>query len=47
MIWKFDHVETLTWEEYDYWMTHRLPFGWSILSKPREVNTRARDLDRS
>lgn len=37
MIWKFDHAETLTWEEYHYWMTRQLPFGWSILGGPPAV----------
>ncbi len=34
MIWKSDHAETLSWDEYDFWMTHILPFGWAILSIP-------------
>lgn len=34
MIWKLDHAEVLGWAEYDYWMSHPLPFGWSILSAP-------------
>jgi len=34
MIWKFDHAETLTWIEYDFWVGHSLPFGWSIISPP-------------
>jgi len=34
MIWKFDRAEPLTLEEYHFWMTHPLPFGWAILSAP-------------
>jgi hypothetical protein len=29
-LWKWDHAEPITWAEYHYWMTHVLPFGWSV-----------------
>lgn len=34
MIWMKDRAAPLSWAEYDYWMTHALPFGWAILSLP-------------
>lgn len=39
MIWKGDHVETLTPDEYHFWMLHPLPFGWAILSAPCDPAT--------
>lgn len=36
MIWKFDHVETLTWPEYHFWMHHKLPAGWMIIEPPAQ-----------
>jgi hypothetical protein len=37
VIWKFDHMESVDWLEYHYWMEHPLPFGWAIISAPREA----------
>jgi hypothetical protein len=34
MMWVWDHLEPISIEEYEYWMLHVLPFGWSIISKP-------------
>ena len=34
MIWRYDHAELLSLEEYNYWMRRALPFGWAILSTP-------------
>lgn len=27
----------LTWEEYEYWQKHPLPFGWMILRAPENL----------
>jgi len=35
LIWKWDHAEPLSKEEYEHWMRHVLPFGWSILRAPQ------------
>lgn len=34
MIWEWDHARPCSIEEWDYWMNHVLPFGWSLLSEP-------------
>ncbi len=40
MIWKYDRLETLTWDEYRYWMLHPLPLGWAIIALPAPEETR-------
>lgn len=34
VIWRWDRADRLTVEEYEHWMGHVLPFGWSIIAKP-------------
>lgn len=34
VIWRWDHPELLTVEEYEHWLTRPLPFGWSIIAAP-------------
>jgi hypothetical protein len=36
MMWMYDHAAPISWAEYRHWMTHALPFGWAILSEPRD-----------
>ena len=36
VMWVWDHEEVLNWDEYQYWMRHPLPFGWSIILEPEE-----------
>jgi len=38
LMWEFDHLRELTYKEYWYWIFHPLPFGWSIIVKPRIYN---------
>lgn len=39
MIWKIDHAELISWQEYDFWMCSKLPMGWTILSEPSGPRT--------
>lgn len=34
MFWLHDRAYPISWKEYDYWMTHKLPGGCAILSPP-------------
>ena len=34
LMWEFDHMRVLEWDEYEYWLLHALPFGWSIITPP-------------
>lgn len=34
IMWEHDRTRPLHWDEYQYWMLHTLPFGWSIISAP-------------
>jgi hypothetical protein len=36
IMWEWDHARALDWSEYQYWMAHPLPFGWSITVEPQE-----------
>lgn len=38
LIWKFDHVAYLQYDEWLWWMYNILPFGWSIISKPEDAD---------
>jgi hypothetical protein len=34
VMWKGDHADKLTLDQYRYWMLAPLPSGWAILSDP-------------
>jgi hypothetical protein len=34
MLWIWDRAVPLRPKEHHYWMTHSLPFGWSVIGKP-------------
>lgn len=34
IMWEFDHLRVLEWEEYQYYCRHPLPFGWTIIVEP-------------
>lgn len=34
VMWEWDHMRYLSWEEYQYWLLHPLPFGWGIILVP-------------
>lgn len=36
-MWQYGHVRPLDAEEYEHWMTHGLPYGWSITRLPDEL----------
>lgn len=36
IIWRSDHEDPLTWYEYQVWMKHPLPMGWTIIAKPSQ-----------
>ena len=36
-IWRYDYLDTLTYEEYLWWIWHVLPFGWQVISTPKVV----------
>jgi hypothetical protein len=41
LIWKWDHLEWLTRDEYEFLMRHTLPPNWSIISIPDDPKVRA------
>lgn len=34
LMWQYNFLRPLFWEEYYFWHWKALPLGWSIISKP-------------
>lgn len=38
-MYEWNHRRSLDSEEYEYWLYHKLPFGWAVISKPSESSS--------